>query len=261
MVHWLYDIPDWLLGTLVVGGTIGVAIAGFVATRGWRQARTPLSNDAAGAALNAVSLIYGIVLALIAVAAWNNYTAASDATEREAAALTNLYRVVQGYPEPARQRLETQVGTYVGSLLADEWPAVQRGQTSVRTGRALDALVRGWAAFEPGAERERLLHSSTWHELDAVLDARRSRLTAGQAGLPGPLWAVVLLGAVITIGSMHVLRMQNERAHLVLTVATGTVLGLVIFVIVVLDHPLWGKQGLGPEPIAEASRMITTADR
>jgi len=72
---------------------------------------------------------------------------------------------------------------------------------------------------------------------------------------------VVLVGAVITIGSMHLLRMENDGAHLLLTVATAVMLGLVIFVIVVLDHPLWGKQGLGADPIAEVWRIIGGAGR
>lgn len=50
-------------------------------------------------------------------------------------------------------------------------------------------------------------------------------------------------------------------ATVALTVSTAVMLGLVIFVIVVLDHPLWGTQGLGAEPIADVSRILGGAGR
>ena len=255
-MHWLYDVPDWALGILVVGATVALTVVLFIWTRRWRHAGTRFSNDAAGAVLNAVTLTYGIILALIAVASWDNYRAADTATEHEAAALLDLHRKVQGYPDPERPRFEARLRTYINSLLTDEWPALRRDEMSERTMHALDSLVHEWTVFAPDSRREALLQTSTLNSMDALLTARRERLAAGTAGLPGPLWVVVLVGAVITIGSMHVLRMENEGAHLLLTVSTAVMLGLVIFVIVVLDHPLWGTQGLGAEPIADVSRII-----
>lgn len=257
MVRWLYDFPDWVLGVLIVGAAVGLTVGAFLATRRSAHARTLRSNDVTGAILATLSVIYGIVLGLIAVAAWNNYAAANDAIGREASALTNLFNEFQGYPEPARQRLQARVRTYIDLLLTDEWPAVQRGRTSDRTIRARDSLIREWVAFAPEATREQLLHASTFRDLREFLDARRARLSAGETGLPGPLWVVVLVGAVIVIGTSCFLRMEDERAQLALTCAIAIVLGLVIFVIVVLDHPLWGKQGLRPDSIVEASRVIS----
>src|SRR5690242_16307139 len=100
---WLYDIPDWLLAVLVVGVAVGLSAAGLAATR---SLRARVSNDVAGAVLGTVGLVQGVLLALVAVAAWNNYTAAGDAAEREAAAAANMFRQFEGYPEPVRERSE-----------------------------------------------------------------------------------------------------------------------------------------------------------
>jgi hypothetical protein len=252
-MHWLYDIPDWLLAVLVVGAAVGLAIGGFLATR---PLRAHAANDVAGAVLATVGLVQGILLALVAVAAWGNYTSAGEAAEREAAALADMFHHLDGYPEPMRQRLQGQLRGYLDLLITDEWPALQRDRSSERTARARDALAREWAVFEPNTAREQVLHAATTRELEAFLDARQARLAAGRAGLPGPLWAVALLGAALTIGCTYFFRMADERAQLLMTSIVAASLGLVIYLIVVLDHPIWGVQGLRPDPFLEVLRIV-----
>ena len=256
VMQWLYDIPDWLFALLVVGVAIALSAGGFFAARRWLQSRASPANDVAGSVLATVGIVYGIVLALIAASAWNNYTDAAGATAREAGALADMFRQFDGYPEPARQRLRAQVRGYVDAVLSDEWPAVQRQRASERAARARDALAREWAGFEPRAERDRVLHEATGRELTAFLDARRARLTSGWAGLPGPLWTVVVLGAVLTVCCTYFLIMEDARAHLLMVSALAAMIGLVIFLILALDHPLWGTQGLRPDAFLRISPIV-----
>lgn len=252
-MHWLYDIPDWLLAVLVVATTVGLSVGGFIATR---PLRSRTANDVASALLAAVSLVHGILLALVAVAAWGNYTAAGDAAEREAAALANMFRQFDGYPEPARQRLQARLRAYLELLIGEEWPALQRGQTGERTAEARDALAREWATFDPKAGREQVLYAATAREVEAFLDARRARLAAGGAGLPVSLWVVALLGAALTIGCTYLFRMEDARVQLLMTSTLAASLGLVIYLILVLDHPIWGTQGLSPRPFVDVLQSL-----
>lgn len=246
VIQWLYDIPDWLLAVLVMGTLVVLSAAGVVATRPVRS--RAMTNDVAGAVLATVGLIHGILLALIAVAAWNNYTAASNAAEREAGALASMLRHADGYPEPARQRLQMRLRAYVELVINDEWPALRRGRVSERTIQARDALAREWVAFQPTSTHEQVLYAATARELKEFLDARQARLIAGRTGLPAPLWAVALLGSVLTIGCTYLFRVNDERMQHLLTAAVAAMLGLVLYVILVLDHPVWGVQGIKPDP-------------
>ena len=253
-MHWLYDIPDWLLAVVVVGAAVGLSVGGFIVTR---PLRVRASNDVAGPVLGTVGLVQGVLLALVAVAAWNNYTAAEDASEREAAAVANMYRQFEGYPEPARQRLEARLRSYVELLVGEEWRALQRGETSVRTIQARDALAREWVNVEPRGSREELLYAATGRELEELLDARRSRLAAGRTGLPGPLWGVALLGAAITVVCTYFFHMEHERTQIAVTSTVAISLGLLIYLILVLDHPLWGTQGIRPAVFVEVLKFIS----
>jgi len=252
-MFWLYDIPDWLLAILVVGVAVGLSIAGLLASR---SLRGRAANDVAGAVLGTVGLVQGVLLALVAVAAWNNYTAAGDAAEREAAAAANMFRQFEGYPEPVRQRLEARLRIYLQLIVTDEWPALRRRRSGARTIQARDALVREWVGFEPRTAREQVLYTATATELEQLLDARRSRLAAGQTGLPAPLWAVALLGAALTVGCTYFFRMEDERTQLLITSTVAASLGLLIYLILVLDHPVWGAHGLRPDVFVDVLHSI-----
>jgi Protein of unknown function (DUF4239) len=255
-MYWLYDVPEWLLAPLVVAVIVALSLGGFVAARRVLPPQTNAENDVAAAVLATIGVVYGILLALIAVAAWNNYTDAGDATAREADALADMFRQFGGYPEPAQQRLRARVRDYVDVVLSEEWAAVQHQRVSERAMRLRDALAREWAGFEPRTERDRVLHDATGRELTAFLDARRARLASGRAGLPAPLWTVVVLGALITIGCTYFLRVEDERVQLLMISALAATLGLVIFLILALDHPLWGTQGLTPDAFLQVAPVI-----
>lgn len=252
-MYWLYDIPDWLLAVLVVAAAVGLSVGGFLVSR---PLRARAANDVAGAVLATVGVVQGILLALIAVAAWGNYTSADDAAAREAAALANMFRHLEGYPEPVRGRLQGHLRAYLDLVVTDEWPALQRRQVSERTVQARDALAREWATFDPKSGREQVLHAATTRELEEFLDARRARLAAGRVGLPGPLWAVALLGAALTIGCTYFFGMANERTQLLMTSVVAASFGLVLYLILVLDHPVWGGHGLQPDPFVEVSHLV-----
>lgn len=250
---WLYDIPDWLLALLIVALALALSLAGFRSTR---SLRARPANDVAGAVLGTVGLVQGVLLALVAVAAWNNYTAAGDAAEREAAAVSNMFRQFEGYPDPARQQLEMLLRNYVELVVNDEWPALERAKASARTLQARDALARALVSFEPRNAREQLLHESTARDLEEFLDARRARLVAAGTGLPAPLWVVSLLGSVLTIFCTYFFRMDDQRALLLMTSTVAVSLGLLIYLILVLDHPVWGAQGIQPDAFVNVLSSI-----
>ena len=83
--------------------------------------------------------------------------------------------------------------------------------------------------------------------LDELLDARRMRLFHGQHGIGAVTWIIVLLGGVITLGFACFFSMERLRSQLLLTGMMGSMFGLMLFLIVAMDHPLWGSLGVEPD--------------
>ena len=62
------------------------------------------------------------------------------------------------------------------------------------------------------------------------------------------LWYAVIVGAAVNILLIVLLKMRLLQ-QFVLGTISAFFLGVILFVIVVLDKPLRGEAGLGPEPL------------
>jgi len=67
-------------------------------------------------------------------------------------------------------------------------------------------------------------------------------------GLPGPLWAVVLIGAFLTIAVTWFFDLRSHWMHLWMTSMLSALLGLLIYLLGALDNPFRGEVSVSPEP-------------
>jgi H+/Cl- antiporter ClcA len=81
-----------------------------------------------------------------------------------------------------------------------------------------------------------------------MMDARRMRLGSIERQLPGVLWLVIVLGALISLVSAFYFRVHDARLHRVQTGLLAGFIGLVIFIILALDRPYRGDLGLTAAP-------------
>jgi len=68
------------------------------------------------------------------------------------------------------------------------------------------------------------------------------------SGLSSSLWALVLIGAVISIAVTWAFHVRNRRMHLVMTALVSSLLGTMVFLLAAMDHPFMGKEAVSSEP-------------
>ncbi|MDB4950777.1 MAG: hypothetical protein JWM27_3426 [Gemmatimonadetes bacterium] len=255
--HWLYTIPLWLLAILLVGGSAAVAMGGVLLARrlGW----TVSADDNAGAGfLHAfLGVVYAVALGLIVVTVQADYGDVDEAVVREASSVGDLYRVADGLAEPMRSQLRGEIRDYVDLVVRDEWPAVARGGSSERTAQAMDGIARHVIRFHPPAGHDVDLYPQLLTTVQTVLDARRERLIQGVDGISAVTWMVIVLGGLITLGFACTFHMDSRRAQLALTGLMGTSFALMIFLIIAMDHPLWGDLSIGPDAFRSLQTSFT----
>jgi hypothetical protein len=81
-----------------------------------------------------------------------------------------------------------------------------------------------------------------------LIKARRLRLDAVDTGLPAVMWAVLILGAFISLTASFFFKVEDVRLHGIQVLLLAVLIGLNIFVILALDRPFRGDLGLSPEP-------------
>lgn len=242
----LYALPVWLLGTLVVGAFVGFAVCGLWLFQRFAERRFRLTEEMNNDIIffaSAISVFYSLTVGLIAVGVWTTYSEVEQIVSAEAAAIGALYRDVSGYPEPLRGLLQAELRSYTEQVITVAWPAQARGELPDEGTRLLTVLQRELYAFEPATPGQEIIHAETLRQFNELVTARRLRVDAVGGGLPGVMWWVVLVGAVLTIGVTYLLKIQ-PGVQRILTGMLALFIGLVVFVIACLDQALGGPLGI-----------------
>jgi hypothetical protein len=108
-------------------------------------------------------------------------------------------------------------------------------------------LQQHLVSFEPATEAQKMLHAEALHQFNDLIERRRSRLLSVTSGLSASLWALVLVGAAISIAVTWFFRVQKTRLHVWMTVLISSLLGMMIFLLAAMDHPFRGELSVGPE--------------
>ena len=101
--YWIYDLPNWKLGLLIVSIIVSGSILGYLVSR--RTVRKLLGssdryNDVVSWVFTGVGVFYGLALGLIAVATWENYSDIDAHASKEAALIGALFDDLDGYGPP-----------------------------------------------------------------------------------------------------------------------------------------------------------------
>jgi len=246
----LYDYPNWLFGTIVVGMFIVFALGGQLIVRRFlpRWFGDKDYNEFVGITLSAAGVFFGITLGLLAVGTWENFTSVDGAVAQEATDIGVCYRVLDNYPEPQRTVLTDLVRTYTRREIDVAWPKQRQGIIPGMGGNAqLDQLQRYLTHFEPRTEAEKALHGEGLNLFSKMLESRRTRLSSVTTQLPGIVWTVVIAGSMLNLSLMWLFVIENKRLHDLLTVILAALLGLLVFLLAVMDLPFRGEYSVGPD--------------
>lgn len=261
MFYWIYDYSTGSVGLAFGVAFVVVTWAGILLfrplVRRWVHRKRSV-NDLIGFFLSAFSMIYGILLGLLAVATYQSYSVADDIVAKEATSLAALYRDFGGYPSPMRETLQGSLRNYTLEVVNVSWPKQRLGEIPTRETELIREIFDKLLTFNPGDRREEAVFGETLRQFNQLIEHRRARLDAIGNGIPSILWWVVMIGALFHIILLWLLDMELH-AHLLLSGLLACFIGILIFLIAELDHPFRGHVSTGPEPL----RLVleTTMDR
>jgi hypothetical protein len=258
MFYWIYDYASWKVGALFALVFVAATWAATLVLRRFLHPwfhRDRRANEMVGFVLSSYSVFYGILVGLIAVAAYQNFGSVSDLVTREASSLSALYRDLSGYPQPIRGRLQDDLREYTRYEIERDWPQQQRGFVPAEGTHRLRQFTDDLLSFEPAKPRDQTIHAETLRQVNNYMDDRRSRLNSVVVGIPAVLWWVVGIGALIAILLVAMLEMEIH-VHLILGAALSMFLGLVIFLIAAMDHPFRGEVSVTPAPLRQVYETL-----
>jgi hypothetical protein len=241
-------------GVLVIGAICLVALAGLELVQRLVPAdsRRP-HNDVAGFIYAALGVIYAVLLALVVIAVWEEYDAASETVEQEANAVAEIFWLAHRLPEPEGTHLQELSRSYAEEVVHKEWPLMEQGQAPLMT--QVEQTPAGWTLiddirasiqdFQPRTPADEQLYAEGLDQVQRLADARRMRLVAAEEGVPAVLWSVLIFGGMAAVGFTYLFGLENTWAHRLMVLTLASVIGLVLFTIGAMEHPFSGGARIG----------------
>jgi hypothetical protein len=250
MLEFIYDIPTWSLGVLIVLSFTILPTLFLIPARSFIHKHFDLmdeTNNIVGIFFSFASLFYGILLGLVVVSTWQNFAESSTTVGREATQLGALYRDISSYPEPKRSELQDILRDYTIFIIDVAMPAHNKGKIPSAE-RYFRAFQDGLLSFSPTTAGEQVLHAEALSAFNDLIKAKQLRIQSVGTGLPQIFWIVVLIGTLLTIAITYFLHIRDIKLHLTLTAVTGFLVGLLIFLTAALDNPFRGELSVDAEP-------------
>ncbi|MDI9886033.1 DUF4239 domain-containing protein [Streptomyces sp. HNM0645] len=234
------QFPDWALWGITLTASLLVASAGTVLVRRIhpRLMNEPQLRETVEFIVNGSFVLFGLLMALIAVVAYDQYSAALSATQQEAAELISIHGISESLPESSSADVVNSVEMYVKCVIDVEWPAMVEGRSALypcspqarEIGHAVGAL-------EPATGRESNIQQALFATYGDFLSSRRERVFYSQRNLPGPLWFVLGLGVIIMTSLIWFMPIKSRLIHAIISGVISLSLASIVAVILILTTP------------------------
>jgi hypothetical protein len=152
MPDFIYEIPSVWLAIYCSLFFVGLTWFGIIFIRPFLRlmiGREPHINDLVAQATAGFSLFYGLLLGLLAVAAYQNFDDVRRSVFAEAATLASLYRDAANYPDPERTEVQGLLRDYTLYVIYKDWPAHRKGIIYKGGFNRLNMIQYSILKFEP----------------------------------------------------------------------------------------------------------------
>ncbi len=228
--------------------TAGVyVVAGRVLPGRWRKRDVEASEDFALDSVNVlIGLLFSILLAFVIATVLGDYDNASSDAQQEANAIGAVHSLARGLAEPGNSLWKSDAKNYTTLVIDQDWPLMQHHQASKAAWTALNKLRNDIMDLHPANALEQTLQDKALDKVQAIYDARRTRVDLVNAGVPNFMW-YTLLGGALLVALFPLLTKPHPTGRLLIAVGIqGLVIAASLYLVSELNHPFSGDFRVEP---------------
>jgi hypothetical protein len=250
LIDFLFKMTDVQLFCFLICSGIFAAIVGVVIIKLVIPHEVRLKdNGVIGSVSALIGLIYGVLMGITSLYLINNLSSTSDAVQREANAVANLYRTSAMLKEPVRTQFENLLQDYLTLAIKVEWPKMKNNEDIGIIGdKLVDKLSVVLRDYPINNLADSLVMTDLMAEEKSLYSAREQRISANSEQLSGELWVVIFIGSVLAIG-INFLFGMNFWLHLISISAATLMASSMVFLLLTLDRPFQGEFVIDPDPL------------
>jgi len=222
----------------------------------WPPEQRRIHNEITGWQISVLGTTYAVIIGFMMFAAWADFRAADQNAVAEASCLVNLYWAASGLPDGQRDGIRKLAADYADAMIVDEWPAMDRGVLSPTGTRIVEQLWETAAQTQSLTASQQVSLDQTMTELSNITQHRRVRQLQSETRLPGILWTVLIVGAVITIMSSCLFGSEYPALHMLQVVTLALMLSLALAAVADINHPFQGAVHVNPTGFENARSVF-----
>src|SRR6516164_3517143 len=259
----VYQYPIWAVGLLLVGAAVfGAILLELCARRLLPIELRRRHNEVAAAIFSIIGVTYAVLLAFVAMLAWEGFNRAKGASYAEAARIGDVYNPSAGFADPEKSSIRNEIFGYARRVATVEWPAQAEGCMVDQDSIYLSGLNKIVLALHPAGQADGGLHSLLLQAIERLWDARQERLLAAQTNIPDIVWFVVIAGGALTVAFSSFLGAPSLRMQLAMSAVLAASGVLVLILIIALSNPFRGDFRVSTAPFEHMlSRMGAPPER
>jgi len=240
---------------MFVGLWLVIGLGAMVVVRRFTNVETLREhNDVAGFVLAVVGVVYAVLLAFVAIGAWERFAVAEVHTYDEANALTQAYRDVAVFPQ--KNEIRSELKNYVSEVLYKEWPAMADGGQSLHASVLLEHIAEQSRNLQPLNDGQSNIHAEILQSINQALLDRADRLTMDSGGLNEEVWYTLIIGGVITIGFALLFGYRSVAMQVLIVGGLIVSIAIVFYLTISLDYPFQGHIHVEPGAFENALRSF-----
>jgi hypothetical protein len=237
----VYQYPLWGVGILLVGlAALGAVVFELTVHQFLSVEFRRGHNDVTAAIFSVIGVTFAVLLAFVAMLAWDGFNKAKAASYGEASGVLDVYNASVGFADPDMSAMRDDIIGYLETVVRVEWPAQAEGRIVDRGAAYLDKLNRTAIGLRPSGVADGNLHALLLQSLTRLRDARQQRLLAAETTIPAVVWVVTLVGGGRTIAFNSFLGFPSLGMHLAMSAMLAISGVLVLVLIIALSNPFRG---------------------
>ena len=241
----------WVAAVVLLVPTTILAMCGPMIVRRYVPfERLRDNNEVAGFKFATVGVIYAVLLAFAILVVWERFNQADNEVASEASAAATVFRLAQGLDAEHGAAVRKATTDYLKEAVAKDWPAMNAESSSHDVTIALSGIYDTVLKFHQIGNFENLVVAEILRNVDRISQMRRQRLVAASGIVPGIIWAVLFIGAFVTIGFTFFFGTANLRAQMVMSGALAFLIFAGLLTVVAIDHPFAGTVKVGPQALS-----------